>query len=1245
MRPYNSRRSSGYQIYSQQVLPGSAAPPPSLVVPNDPYYPPMEPVSGSYIVYPQVNQYGGVQYQSVQQQPQGHVISTPTTPFDTAYGATLLPSHLLINSPFVSSPTVTVVPSHGGRQQQHMLQQQLLQQQQPYYYRHFSVSQGQAPSQRGGRTMRRSHSKSSNASERSTAGRLSSVSLHGMPLSHGGVPRGRSEGYSFPGLLDVNQNMGESEEYIQDLFTRPISISFKILPKGDDAHRTRSILFENVRESVDISTFIANFVKTPSIESIYVLPSSVLLQVEQADDSEETPKGDDRMVKDALIGDNSKEEDAEKEGEEGDSKSIGILLSFLTPQIALDVYNKFLQRFQEVKKRLNSDDLSMKFVAMRYSNEAFANPLAGNVEGASLSTTERGVHGYNSNGLPISLQRAIVGRNASRSIIVEFNEPRTKEELFDTDLKFLINKQDENTRYILESVDIVDASEPQKDLNKNYVILTFINIFMAIEILDYIESHLDLHNVVRCGFAAVSMPSENPHFKSKGSKRSSPVGISSNNNSGEMGSEQEGDNQGYFGIGSVLSLNSSSSSMSINGEKGLVLDSFDTIDFREIKLTVDYRDYPAPHTEHHSKHLPNVTMVQQDYFEPSMGTPRAQELYVADAIPFTSMSPSISSIDEPSVDSHRLYSTSSMVSGNGTFLTNTPVYQPQYIVDQPFFKPRGKLHPITDSLEDQLTASARIASATGGDLGNRTIYIGNINPRSKVEDICNVVRGGILQSIKYIESKHICFVTFIEASAAVQFYANTFIDPIVLHGNTLKLGWGNHSGPLPKSIALAVTIGASRNVYVSLPEMAFKDKFMNTPEYEQYHEKYKLPTSAQLRKDFTTYGPVEQINYLSDSHCCWVNFLNISSAIKLVEDSTNDRAAFNEKFDGRYEGLIISYGKDRCGNVNRSASRGGRYSRRHNHTSSGLSRLEERRRAHEVEKRQGSLKAKEKDQSNSAAKGLGNEKEIHDTNESTVTQHKPEALSDEHRFMNLDSLGLTLNTSVGKGKNIDQSADSSNEQDVKVGRLAGTDEKELEKEDSMGDGDAEGRENVSQAAGELNSASHNSDDSDIDSDSSSDVEFILSSPTEREAQEFNNGSQRILSGSKPAKTEDSVNRPPRNISNTSSLGGTPSLMNTPPLVGYPSPQAAGVHGQVHRSRQSSRGQYAAYTRGKGRGHSQRHIPGNFINDLRKQNSTAIPGSDVMAQYLAQLQHSTFMYAANILGASAEDVDRYERGGP
>ena len=51
--------------------------------------------------------------------------------------------------------------------------------------------------------------------------------------------------------------------------------------------------------------------------------------------------------------------------------------------------------------------------------------------------------------------------------------------------------------------------------------------------------------------------------------------------------------------------------------------------------------------------------------------------------------------------------------------------------------------------------------------------------------------------------------------------------------------------------------------------------------------------------------------------------------------------------------------------------------------------------------------------------------------------------------------------------------------------------------------------------------------------------------------------------------------------------------------------------------------------------------GETANNRKKKRGSfprhrTIPGSDVMAQYLAQVQHSTFMYAANILGASAED---------
>jgi RNA recognition motif-containing protein len=46
--------------------------------------------------------------------------------------------------------------------------------------------------------------------------------------------------------------------------------------------------------------------------------------------------------------------------------------------------------------------------------------------------------------------------------------------------------------------------------------------------------------------------------------------------------------------------------------------------------------------------------------------------------------------------------------------------------------------------------------------GNRTVYLGNIHPETTTEEICNTIRGGILQQIRYIPDKHICFITFVE---------------------------------------------------------------------------------------------------------------------------------------------------------------------------------------------------------------------------------------------------------------------------------------------------------------------------------------------------------------------------------------------------------------------------------------------------------------------------------------------------
>ena len=47
-----------------------------------------------------------------------------------------------------------------------------------------------------------------------------------------------------------------------------------------------------------------------------------------------------------------------------------------------------------------------------------------------------------------------------------------------------------------------------------------------------------------------------------------------------------------------------------------------------------------------------------------------------------------------------------------------------------------------------------MAQGTGG-AGNRTVYLGNIHPETSMEDLCNAIRGGVLQSIRYMQDKHI----------------------------------------------------------------------------------------------------------------------------------------------------------------------------------------------------------------------------------------------------------------------------------------------------------------------------------------------------------------------------------------------------------------------------------------------------------------------------------------------------------
>ncbi|KAL0955649.1 hypothetical protein HGRIS_001879 [Hohenbuehelia grisea] len=184
---------------------------------------------------------------------------------------------------------------------------------------------------------------------------------------------------------------------------------------------------------------------------------------------------------------------------------------------------------------------------------------------------------------------------------------------------------------------------------------------------------------------------------------------------------------------------------------------------------------------------------------------------------------------------------------------------------------------------------------------NRTVYLGNIHPETSPEDLCNAIRGGVLQSIRYMQDKHIAFVTFIDPAAAVTFFQVASFQGLTLNNRRLKIGWGKNSGPLPPTLALAVHSGATRNVYIG-----------NVEDFETF-------TDEKLKRDFGEYGDIELVNFLKEKNCAFVNFTNISNAIKAIEGIKNKP---------EYANLRIAHGKDRCANPPRSGPQGSSSARR-----------------------------------------------------------------------------------------------------------------------------------------------------------------------------------------------------------------------------------------------------------------------------------------------------------------------------
>lgn len=177
-------------------------------------------------------------------------------------------------------------------------------------------------------------------------------------------------------------------------------------------------------------------------------------------------------------------------------------------------------------------------------------------------------------------------------------------------------------------------------------------------------------------------------------------------------------------------------------------------------------------------------------------------------------------------------------------------------------------------------AGANIGAFTGPL--QRTLYLGNIPPETGCEDICNSVRGGLVYQIRFMEEKRTAFVTFVDPAAAATVFNFGQSAGLVVKGKRLRVGWGKPTA-IPAATLTAIQHGATRNIYLGGTENKF--------------------TVEQLRNDFIEFGDLELISILPEKNCAFINFNNVTSAMKAIKGIRSNPS---------YVDIKVNYGKDRC---------------------------------------------------------------------------------------------------------------------------------------------------------------------------------------------------------------------------------------------------------------------------------------------------------------------------------------------
>jgi hypothetical protein len=205
-----------------------------------------------------------------------------------------------------------------------------------------------------------------------------------------------------------------------------------------------------------------------------------------------------------------------------------------------------------------------------------------------------------------------------------------------------------------------------------------------------------------------------------------------------------------------------------------------------------------------------------------------------------------------------------------------------------------------DSLSSEQIQQQQQQQQSQQSQGHRTVYLGGCNsPDLTIEDICDHIHTGQLQSVRLNKERKCAFITFINPEGAEMFLARALQFGLSIKNCQLKPAYAkenqrdsnsnntnssNNNSVLPVAISNALRKGYTRNLYLGNVD-------------------FSVLTESRLRTEMSRFGPLDRIQILKDRSVAFVHFANLLDCGRAFEQVKSDLC---------YKNCRVGFGKDRC---------------------------------------------------------------------------------------------------------------------------------------------------------------------------------------------------------------------------------------------------------------------------------------------------------------------------------------------